>query len=118
MEDNKKTLGALSAMGTFILITLVAVKFGTLGLVTKEFLLFLSGGVREIVNNHTVFLMMFPVILATVVLELPCTVVAAMLQAKILEKSSEHVLTEMFKNMGEGNHFFTFFVIVLLEERF
>ena len=118
MEDSKKVLGVLSSLGTFVLMALVAIKFDALSLVTKEFLIFLSGGVREMANNHTVFLMMFPVILATVVLELPCTIVVSMLQTKILGKSSKHALIEMFKNMGEGNHFFIFFVVVLLEELF
>ena len=118
MEDRKTALGVISSLGTFILIALVAMKFDAFDLVTKEFLLFLSGGVQEIANNHTVFLMMLPVILATVVLELPCTVLAGILSAKILGKSSKHALVEMFKNMGEGNHFFTFFTMVLLEELF
>lgn len=111
-------LGPLSALGTFGLLALIAWKSDVFGMVVRELAVFMSGGFREVASNHTTFLMMFPVILAVVVLELPCTVGATVLQAKILGKSGEHALSDLFKKMGEGNHFFTFFVIVLLEELF
>jgi hypothetical protein len=118
MNESKKLLGSLSALGTFGLMALIAWKSDVFGMVISELTIFMSGGFREVASNHTTFLMMFPVILAVVVLELPCTICAAVIQAKILGKSGKHALDDFFKKMGEGNHFFTFFVIVLLEELF
>ncbi len=116
--EGKKTLGVFSALGTFGLLALISWKADVFRMVISELTLFISGGFREVASNHTTFLMMFPVILAVVVLELPCTVGAAVLQAKILGKSGKHALSDIFKELGEGNHFFTFFIIVLLEELF
>lgn len=118
MNEGKKLLGSLSALGTFGLLALIAWKSNVFGIVISELTMFMSGRFREVGSNHTTFLMMFPVILAVVVLELPCTVGAAVLQAKILGKSGEHAPADFFKEMEEGNHFFTFFVVVLLEELF
>ena len=118
MNESKKFLGSISALCTFGLLTLIAWKAGVFGIVINELTIFISGGFREVASNHTTFLMMFPVILAVVVLELPCTIGAAVLQAKMLGKSGKHALSDLFKELGEGNHFFTFFIIVLLEELF
>lgn len=116
MKTENKLFGCFSALATFVIMALVAWKTEVFGTVISELVLFMSGGFREIANNHTTFLMMFPVILAVVVLKLPCVVCASVLQAKILGRSGKHELSEFFKNMGEGNHFFTFFVLVLSEE--
>lgn len=118
MNDSNKVLGILSAFGTFALLTFIAVKSQAIGIAGSELLTFLLGGVKQIRSNDTTFLAMFPLILAVVVLELPATISAGVLQAKILGKSGKHGLSELFKKMGESNHFFTFFVIVLLEELF
>lgn len=118
MNESNKFLGSISALCTFGLLALIAWKSDVFGMVVRELTIFMSGGFREVASNHTTFLMMFPVIFAVVVLELPCTVGAAILQAKILGKSGKHALSDFFKEMGEGNHFFTFFVVVLLEELF
>lgn len=118
MHDSNKTLGVISALGTFGLLVFIAVKTRAISTAGSEFLTFLSGGVNQIVSNDTMFLMMFPVILAIVVLELPTTIFAGILQAKILGKSGKHALSEMFERLGDGNHFFTFFVLVLVEELF
>ncbi len=116
--EGKKTLGVFSAIGTFVLLALIAWKAGVFGMVIGELVLFISGGFREIAVNHTSFLMMFPVILAVVVIELPCCIGAAVLQAKILGKSGKHALVDFFDKMVEGNHFFSFFVMVIIEELF
>ena len=118
MNESKKLLGSFSALGTFGLLALIAWKAEVFGMVVRELAVFMSGGFREVTSNHTTFLMMFPVILAVIVLELPCTIGAAVLQAKILGKSGKHAFSDLFKETREGNHFFTFFVIVLLEELF
>jgi hypothetical protein len=118
VSDNNKALGAISALCTFGLLVFIAVKTQAIGTAGSEFLTLLSGGVNQIVNNDKTFLMMFPIIVAVVVLELPATILAAIFQAKLLGKSGKHGLTELFREMGEGNHFFTFFVLVLVEELF
>ena len=119
MDDRKSLLGALSALATFGLLTLIAWKTGVFGTVMSELTLFLSGGFHEIRSSNTTFLMMSPVILAVVVLELPSTIAAGALQSMVLGKmKGGHALTDLFREMGEGNHFFTFFIIVLLEELF
>lgn len=118
MNESKKFLGPISALCTFGLLALIAWKSHVFGMVVRELTIFMSGGFREVASNHTTFLMMFSVIFAVVVLELPCTVGVAVFQARILGKSGKHALSDFFKEMGEGNHFFTFFVVVLLEELF
>jgi hypothetical protein len=118
MNEGKKLLGSLSALCTFGLLALIAWKAEVFGMVINELIMFISGGFREVASNHTTFLMMFPVILAVVVLNLSCAVGANVLQEKILGKSGKHMLVDFFEEMEEDNHFFTFFVIVLLEELF
>lgn len=118
MNQSKKLLGSISALGTFGLLALIAWKSDVFGIVISELIIFMSGGFREVANNQTSFLMMFPIILAVVVLELPCTLGLTVLQAKVLGKSGKHELTDSFKQMREGNLFFNFFFIVLLEELF
>ncbi len=118
MRDHNKALGVISALFTFCLLAFIAVKTQSIGTAGSELLTFLSGGVNQIVNNDKTFLMMFPIIIAIVVLELPAAILAGILQEKILGKSGTHALSELFKGMGAGNHFFTFFAIVLLEELF
>lgn len=114
----QKTLGAFSMLGTFGLLTLIVWKSGVFGMVFHELVIFISGGFREIAINHPTFPTMFMVLLAVVVLTLPCSFCAAILQEKILGKSSENVLRDFFKEMKEGNHFFYLFVIIFLEELF
>jgi hypothetical protein len=116
LEKETNPLGILSAIGTFSLMAVIAAKANAFGIVITEVSMLFSGSFSEVARNHTTFLMMFPVILAVVVLELPCTIIAAILQAKILGKSSKHALEEFFRNMGEGNHFFKFFLAVVFEE--
>ncbi|MBI2624634.1 CPBP family intramembrane metalloprotease [Candidatus Parcubacteria bacterium] len=118
MNESKKLLGSISALCTFGLLALIAWKAEVYGMVIRELVIFMSGGFREVASNRTTFLMMFPIVLAVVVLELPCTVVAAVLQEKILGKSGKHMLTDFSKEMGEGSHFPPFFLIVLFEELF
>ncbi len=114
--EEKKGLGLFSALGTFGFLVLIAWKTGAFPIVAGDLGLFISGRVRDVAGDHTTFLMMFPVLLAVVALELPCTIGAAVLQAKILGKSGRHALSDFFNKMGEGNHFFTFFSLVLFEE--
>ncbi len=116
--NEKKILGYLSAFGTFGLLMLITWKSGIFGMVISELIMFISGGFRDVASNQTNFLTMFQIILAVVVLELPCAVGATVLQAKIIGKSGKHALDDFFKKMNKGNNFFIFFFIVLLEELF
>lgn len=127
MNENKKLLGYLgypgylgylSAFGTFGLLALIALNTDALRTVISELAVFMSGDFRVVASNHTTFLMMFPVILAVVVLEVPCTLGTSVLLEKILGKRGKNVLSYFFMGMEEGNHFFTLFFAVLLEELF
>jgi len=120
MDDNedKQVLGLISALSTFGLLALIAWQAGVFGMVVNELITFISGGFREVASNNTTFLMMFQVILAVVVLKLPCTVAAGVLQEKILGESGEHALDDMFEEMKEGNHFFSIFFYTFVEELF
>ncbi|MBI4098439.1 MAG: CPBP family intramembrane metalloprotease [Candidatus Magasanikbacteria bacterium] len=118
MDKRKRLLGFLSMLGTLGLLALIAWRTEVFGMVINELTLFISGGFREIASNHTTFLMMFPVIFAVVVLALPCAIGAGVLQEMVLGKNGKHALSDQFKGLGEGNHFFTFFITVLLEELF
>lgn len=116
MSRQNEALGYASALGTFVLIVLIAMLSGAFPLVFGDLSLFVSGDYGQIAANHTTFLLMFPVILAVVALALPCAVLSGILQAVVLGYSGKHALREMLDSMGNGNHFFTFFVIVLIEE--
>jgi hypothetical protein len=109
-------LGYLSALGTFVLILLIAWLTGAFPLVFSDLSLFVGGNYDQIAANHTTFLMMFPVMLAVVALALPCAFIAIFLQAVVHGQSGRHALRDMLDNMGTGNHFFTFFVNVFIEE--
>lgn len=114
----RETLGAFSAIGTFAVLALFVWSLGMTGGVVNELGLLLSGDVREISGGPMVFLSILAVVLTVVVLELPCTIAGGVLQARILGKSGGHAILEMLDRMGEGNHFFLFFTLVVVEEIF
>lgn len=107
-----------SALATYLLLALIAWKSAVFGTVINELHLLATGGFREISNNHTSFLMMFSTMIAIVVLELPCTMLAALIQKMVHGENGKHALTSTLAKMTEGNLFYTFFVIVLIEEVF
>jgi len=116
VESKEGRLGAFSMLGTFCLLWLIAWKSQLFGLVGSDLILLLAGKVSEIAVGQENFLTMFLVILATVVIELPCTIFAGLAQGAILGQSGKHSINELFRSMQEGNHFRTFFIMVLLEE--
>lgn len=118
MDKCRKLLGPFSALGTFGVLALIAWKTGALEIVMNELPIFLLGGFHEITAPHTTFLKMVSVILAVVVVDFPCAVGLAYLQAKILGESGEHEVTESLKKMKVGHHFFISFVFIFLEELF
>ncbi len=117
MNENRALLGQFSAFGTLILLALVAWNAGVFGPIFSDLLLLVTGNVRAIEAGDKNFLFMIPVLLGVVVIELPCSILAGHLQNRILgSRKGEHAVDEMLKNMKDGNHFFTFFVLVLVEE--
>ncbi len=118
MADIRPVEAFLSFVGTLILVLIVSIKTGGMDIVLSEFPIFILGGVKEIAVNNTTFLVMFTVILATVSLELLCSIGGGILGNAILGKSNSHFMEEMLGNMKEGNHFFKFFVLVVTEELF
>ena len=118
MADIRPVEAFLSFVGTLILVLIVSIKTGGMDIVLSEFPIFILGGVKEIAVNNTTFLVMFTVILATVSLELLCSIGGGILGNAILGKSNSHFMEEMLGNMKEGNHFFKFFVLVVIEEFF
>ncbi|HVV15380.1 MAG TPA: CPBP family intramembrane glutamic endopeptidase [Candidatus Paceibacterota bacterium] len=118
MHGKNPLLGVWSVFGTYVLLTLIAVKLGAVGTVLEGMGQLLTGSVYQLTQGKTTFLMMVPTIIAVVVLELPCTIGAGIFQGVLLGKTSKHSVSEFFKNMTEGNHFFKFFVLVLAEELF
>ena len=111
-----QALGYVSSLGTFVFIALIAFLTGAFPLVFSDLSLLVSGDYGQIAANHTTFLMMFPVILAVVALALPCVTVAIIVQDLVHGNSGRHALRDLLDNMGNGNHFFRFFVLVVAEE--
>ena len=108
----------LSLMGTLILILIISIKDGGINLVLREFPIFILGGVRKITIDHSTFLSMFTVILATVSISLICSMGAGILSNLILGDSHSHLIEKMLNNLKEGNFFFSLFVLVVAEELF
>ena len=118
MHGKNPLLGVWSVIGTYALLVLVAVKLGAVGTVLDGMGTLLTGGVHQLTQEQATFLMMIPTIIAVVVLELPATIAAGIFQGVLLGVGGKHGVSEMFKNMTEGNHFFKFFILVLAEELF
>jgi hypothetical protein len=116
MFKDKRSLGVLSAVVTFVAVVLVGVKAEVFGLVYREMLLLLTGGVRDIAVGAPPFLMMFPIILATVAIELPFTLLGGFFQAFVLGAHGKHALSESIGEIQEGHLFRDFFYLVLIEE--
>ena len=87
MNKNKDFFGYVSMLGTFGVLILISCKFGIFTAVLGELVRFLSGGFRGIADNHATFLLMFPTIIAVVVMEFPCCIAMGILQAVLLGKS-------------------------------
>lgn len=119
MNSNTKAFaGIWSFIGSYILVIVIAAHFGGFDIAWPELKAFASGGLQEVTKNRTTFLMMFPVILAVVAIDLPCSVGAAIVQALLLGKSGKHGVSEMVGKLKEGNIFAMFFLLVLAEELF
>jgi hypothetical protein len=116
MFKDKKSLGLLSAVATFVVVVLVGFKTGVYGLVFKEIWLLLTGSVSEIASSSPPFLLMFPVILATVAIELPCTILGAYIAVFILGVHGKHALSESVGEIKEEYLFKKFFIAVIDEE--
>lgn len=118
MHEDKKFLGYVSAIGTFVLLALIAWKSGIFSSVISELIMFMSGDFKEIANTNISFLTMISCVIAVVVLELPCTIAAGVISNMTLGKSVGHAVTDLLNEMKVDNHFFEFFFMVILEELF
>lgn len=116
MGENKKMLGIVSALGTYVAMVLVAWKTGVFPGVISELASFVSGGVLGIAESRGTFLMMLPVILAVVALELLCSIGSSMIAQAVLGNGGKHAVSESFTKMQSGHNFFRFFVLTLCEE--
>lgn len=118
MDNQKKFLGALSALLTYAALFAIALHTKAFDIIKPELAALLSGNFQAIEMSQTSFLMMFPVMLAVVSIELPCNIGAGVFQSIVLGKSGKHAVAEELSNLGEGNHFFSFFIVCLIEELF
>lgn len=118
MSEEKPLLGLWSSVGTYALLVIFAFNYGSIGIVLSEMGMLLTGSVHQISQEQASLLVMVPIVIAVVALELPATIAAAIFQGALLGKSGTHSVSEMFKGMTEGNHFFKFFILVLAEELF
>lgn len=111
-------LAVWTFVGSLLMCILLGLATNGFAVVVPEFAAFLQGRLSEIGKQPPSFIMMVPIILAVVALEVPSTIVGAVIQGKILGGHSKHSISELLKDMKEGRHFFTFFVVVLAEELF
>lgn len=116
MFKDRRYLGLLSAVATFIAVVLVGVKTEVFGTVFKEIGLLLTGNVGSIASSSPPFLLMFPIILATVAIELPFNILTCVFQTYVLGAHGEHAVSESIGKLEEGHLFRDFFVVVLIEE--
>lgn len=118
LGKNKRLLGYLSALGTFILLALIAWKAGAFNTVVSELTLLVSGRAHEITGGHMAITVMFPIILAVVIIDLSCTAIIGILLMKILVgQHGQHAISDSFEG-EKRHHFFIFFILVLAEELF
>lgn len=116
--DTKKKLGAYSALGTFVLLAVIAWITGAFPIAVDGMMTFMTGGFRELAAHQTTFITMIVVLMAVVVLELPANMSGVYVQAKLCGQSGKHAVSELFEKMGRGNHFLLFFTLVVAEELF
>ncbi len=117
-KEKQPQWGYASAIGTFILLAYISYWTGALGTVAREMLLLLTGRVNEIPHDKVSFLIMIPIMLATVVIDLTFSVTLSHLQEAILGKCGKHASDEFFSKMNEDTHFQNFFTTTFFEELF
>ncbi|MBI2632823.1 MAG: CPBP family intramembrane metalloprotease, partial [Parcubacteria group bacterium] len=109
-------LGLVSMIGTFALLAFIAYQLNLFGIVTHELFLFISGNANAIERVDTNLLAILGVILTVIVIELPCSIGASIIQNRVLGKSKNHTISNFFDTITYGSHFASFFKAVGLEE--
>ncbi len=113
---NVKGSALFSGLATYIFLGVIAYQTNVFPMIFSELSMLLKGAVREVAVNNTSFLMMMPVIFGVVVIALPTMIASGFFQQLILGKIGKHSIEDFFNNMGNGSHFKTFFITVVLEE--
>ncbi len=116
-QEIKPELGAVSAMGTYILLCTIAFLSGKFTLVIFDlFRLFTTGSLTSIEINEYTFLIMLYIIAIAVVVDLAISFPLALVIRKKYGDLGSHSVAELLTNMKEGNIFLLFFGMVVLEE--
>ncbi len=112
-------LGVYTAIATCLILAIVAYKLNAYPKVFNGLSLLLSGNVDEIKHNpHVALSAMVPVLLAVIVIKMFIAIPTVLAIEKILGSTSSPSTPGMFSNMTSGNHFYSFFVLVIVEELF
>lgn len=116
MHSKNQSLGAISFLGSYVLLLYFAFELGALSDTIDGIYMLLSGSVDGIVSGQIAFIEMIPVIIAVIALTIPCSILAGVVSKAMLGKTTNHSVVNMLAEMKEGNHFLNFFVIVVAEE--
>lgn len=95
MSKREKLGRYLLVLGAFGLLTFIALKLGGIRIVVADLGLLLSGRFREIANGSATFGTMCLIVLATIILSLPCAIGADFLSKKILGKHDQYELDKI-----------------------
>ncbi len=118
MSGQKKFLEQFSLAATWLVLFAIAGATGGLAIAARDMLAFVSGGVSQIADAERTFGGMLSVIVGAIVLNVPFAYGVANLLDTILGSIKGSHIGYRLRNLGEGNHLFTLFVLVILEELF
>jgi hypothetical protein len=105
--------------GSWLVLLLIALYAGVFGVVFSDLSLFFTGHYTEIPTGKGYsLLVILPFLFAVVVLDVPIAISSSLGVQAWYGKTKSHAMRKVFLDMKEGNHFFTFFIAVLLEEMF
>lgn len=118
-REVKGGAAAWSFLGSFVLVVLLAWKLGGFRVLIPDLIALVSGSAGAITNGADSLLGMLPTIMAAVAISLPCTITGGVI-AHLLTGGlkGKHAVRETLRVMVRGNHFATFFLLVLGEEIF
>lgn len=112
-----KPAGVITVFGTFALLLFIAVtQTPDLSQILAEMQAFFTGDVETVKLNHTTFLQMIPIILLTVVIELPLGIATAYLALALVGKATNHSVRNMIPDMKGKPIFQSLFFLVFVEE--
>ncbi len=117
MKKPNELLGSISAIGTMILIAVIAWKMHAFDMVLHGLGLLLTGNVMEIAPFKGNFLDMSTQLLAVIAIELPCSIAAALVVWAIVGKTEgDHFKLRDLFGTKDTSLFFGFFVLCGAEE--